>query len=146
MLGASRIRVFIQTIDGLALDHPAVAEVRDKIAAAVPHVPIELGSAPSMYDIVEGIEEEDFCMCGWPIVSMEGEWLHLDNPTLTGTDDHHATRMGLTDALPACLWFEMGPSAPWKRRHGLGAFCVRSTATLSGRGYCWWVRRRVLRR
>lgn len=42
------------------------------------------------FDIVADQDGQDFCGCGGPIVHFRGEWLHVYNPYLTGTDDHDA--------------------------------------------------------
>jgi len=34
--------------------------------------------------------EEEYCGCGEPITWYDGEWLHIINPVLRGTDDHDA--------------------------------------------------------
>lgn len=42
-------------------------------------------------DVTDGIEAHDTCGCGEPIARYEGEWMHVYNPQLRGTDDHDAT-------------------------------------------------------
>ncbi|MFF5265125.1 hypothetical protein ACFY4C_40095 [Actinomadura viridis] len=42
------------------------------------------------YEVVDGLEGEDTCGCGDPIVRYNDEWFHVYNPALTGTDDHDA--------------------------------------------------------
>lgn len=41
-------------------------------------------------DVVAGQGDVADCGCGWPITEYDGEWLHIFNPALTGTDDHDA--------------------------------------------------------
>lgn len=41
-------------------------------------------------DVTDGIEAHDTCGCGEPIALYEGEWLHVYNERLRGTDDHDA--------------------------------------------------------
>ena len=35
-------------------------------------------------------DEPEWCGCGEPITEYDGEWLHIINPVLRGTDDHDA--------------------------------------------------------
>lgn len=42
-------------------------------------------------DVIDGIEQQETCSCGEPIVLYDGDWLHLYNPELTGADDHDAS-------------------------------------------------------
>lgn len=42
-------------------------------------------------DLTEGAGPDDTCGCGEPITLYEGEWLHIFNPELRGTDDHEAS-------------------------------------------------------
>lgn len=42
-------------------------------------------------DVTDGASEEaETCSCGEPITFYDGEWLHIFNPALRGTDDHDA--------------------------------------------------------
>ncbi|HEU0130800.1 MAG TPA: hypothetical protein VFQ85_07395 [Mycobacteriales bacterium] len=41
-------------------------------------------------DIVANQQAQSHCGCGDPVVLYEGEWFHVYNPALTGTDDHDA--------------------------------------------------------
>jgi hypothetical protein len=51
----------------------------------------ELAQPLSGADFTEGASDEPvFCGCGEPITEYDGEWLHIINPVLRGTDDHDA--------------------------------------------------------
>ena len=41
-------------------------------------------------DLIAGQGATADCGCGWPITDYDGEWLHVFNPELTGSDDHDA--------------------------------------------------------
>ena len=41
-------------------------------------------------DLIEGQGDIDICGCGYEITEYNGEWLHIINPALAGTDDHDA--------------------------------------------------------
>jgi hypothetical protein len=40
------------------------------------------------HEVVAGQGETTDCGCGWPITVYDGEWMHVFNPALTGSDDH----------------------------------------------------------
>jgi len=41
-------------------------------------------------DVPDGAGPDATCGCGEPITMYDGEWLHIFNPELRGTDDHDA--------------------------------------------------------
>jgi hypothetical protein len=45
---------------------------------------------PAGDDLTEGAGPDDVCDCGEPITMFDGRWMHIYNPELRGSDDHHA--------------------------------------------------------
>jgi hypothetical protein len=45
-------------------------------------------------DFTDGAGPDDDCGCGERITWFGGEWLHIINPRLRGTDDHDARPAG----------------------------------------------------
>lgn len=62
-----------------------VTELRDIVGQA--H---QLGQKLRGEEFTEGAGPDETCGCGEEITWYDGEWLHIANPALRGTDDHNA--------------------------------------------------------
>jgi hypothetical protein len=70
----------------LAILREAVSQANTMLAAWQPEPRPLVGS-----DFTAGASDEPVpCGCGEPITCFRGSWLHIINPDLRGTDDHHA--------------------------------------------------------
>lgn len=76
----------IMRITGLEDDQSRRSQVRDVLNELYDETMKITGA-----DLTDGAsDEEEFCGCGEPITMYDGEWLHIYNPELRGTDDHEA--------------------------------------------------------
>lgn len=63
----------------------AVAALRDIVDRA-----FLLGQELHGEDFTDGAGPDETCGCGEDITWYDGEWMHIANPALRGTDDHQA--------------------------------------------------------